>query len=226
MTVAVLDRPRHLELIDEIRAAGAGTRLMLDGDVAGGINAAREDNPRIDMCVGIGGTPEGIITACALKALGGFIQARLHPKDDEERQRAIDAGPRPRPHPRGRRPGHERQHLLRRDRRDGWAAGRRGAQGRPHHPHREHRAARQVGHDPPRLGGPPRREVALEPARQLSDLLQVRLGSKLEGGQLRAVTSSMPLSSSPSTSTRPGRSACGRSGAPGVRASRRSRCSP
>jgi fructose-1,6-bisphosphatase II len=92
MTIAVLDRPRHLELIDEIRAAGAGTRLMLDGDVAGGINAAREDNTRIDMCVGIGGTPEGIITACALKALGGLIQAKLHPKDDEERQRAIDAG--------------------------------------------------------------------------------------------------------------------------------------
>ena len=92
MTVAVLDRPRHMELIDEIRAAGAGTRLMLDGDVAGGINAAREDNTRIDMCVGIGGTPEGIITACALKALGGLIQAKLHPKDDEERQRAIDAG--------------------------------------------------------------------------------------------------------------------------------------
>jgi fructose-1,6-bisphosphatase II len=92
MTVAVLDRPRHLELIDQIRAAGAGTRLMLDGDVAGGINAAREDNMRIDMCVGIGGTPEGIITACALKALGGLIQAKLHPRDDEERQRAIDAG--------------------------------------------------------------------------------------------------------------------------------------
>jgi fructose-1,6-bisphosphatase II len=92
MTVAVLDRPRHLELIDEIRAAGAGTRLILDGDVAGGINAARDDNMRIDMCVGIGGTPEGIITACALKALGGVIQAKLHPKDDEERQRAIDAG--------------------------------------------------------------------------------------------------------------------------------------
>ena len=92
MTVAVLDRPRHLELIDEIRAAGAGTRLMLDGDVAGGINAARDDNTRIDMCVGIGGTPEGVITACALKALGGLIQAKLHPRDDEERQRAIDAG--------------------------------------------------------------------------------------------------------------------------------------
>ncbi|WP_349901766.1 class II fructose-bisphosphatase [Parafrigoribacterium humi] len=92
ITVAVLDRPRHLELIDEIRDAGAGTRLILDGDVAGGINAARDDNTRIDMCVGIGGTPEGIITACALKALGGVIQAKLHPKDDEEGERAIDAG--------------------------------------------------------------------------------------------------------------------------------------
>ena len=90
ITVAVLDRPRHVQLIDEIRAAGAGTRLMLDGDVAGGINAARYES-RIDLCVGIGGSPEGITTACAIKALGGFMQGRLAPRDDEERQRAIDA---------------------------------------------------------------------------------------------------------------------------------------
>ncbi|KQM15604.1 fructose 1,6-bisphosphatase [Plantibacter sp. Leaf171] len=89
--VAVLDRPRHAQLIEEIRAAGAGTRLLLDGDVAGGINAARYDS-RIDMCVGIGGTPEGIITACAVKALGGLIQGKLMPKDDAERERAIAAG--------------------------------------------------------------------------------------------------------------------------------------
>lgn len=89
--VAVLDRPRHAGLIDEIHAAGAGTRLLLDGDVAGGINAARYES-YIDMCVGVGGTPEGIITACAVKALGGLIQGQLLPKDDEERQRAIDAG--------------------------------------------------------------------------------------------------------------------------------------
>jgi len=89
--VAVLDRPRHAQLIEEIRAAGAGTRLLLDGDVAGGINAARYDS-RIDMCVGVGGTPEGIITACAVKALGGFIQGKLMPKDDEERDRALAAG--------------------------------------------------------------------------------------------------------------------------------------
>jgi fructose-1,6-bisphosphatase II len=91
MRVAILDRPRHAELIDEVHAAGAGTRLLLDGDVAGGINAARYES-YIDMCVGVGGTPEGIITACAVKALGGVIQAQLRPKDDEERQRAIDAG--------------------------------------------------------------------------------------------------------------------------------------
>jgi len=91
MVVAVLDRPRHAQLIADIREAGAGTRLMLDGDVAGGINAAMHGS-RIDMCVGTGGTPEGIITACALKALGGLIQGRLLPKDDDERQRAIDAG--------------------------------------------------------------------------------------------------------------------------------------
>ena len=89
--VAVLDRPRHEQLITDIRAAGAGTRLLIDGDVAGGVNAARWDS-RIDLCVGVGGTPEGIITACAVKALGGVIQARLWPKDDEEREQALAAG--------------------------------------------------------------------------------------------------------------------------------------
>ena len=91
MVVAVLDRPRHEGIIQEIRGAGAGTRLLLDGDVAGGINAAREE-ARIDMCIGIGGSPEGIVTACAIKALGGFIQGRLAPKDDAEAQAGIDAG--------------------------------------------------------------------------------------------------------------------------------------
>ena len=89
--VAVLDRPRHEQLISDIREAGAGTRLLMDGDVAGGVNAARWDS-RIDLCVGVGGTPEGIITACAVKALGGVIQGRLWPRDDDERQKAIDAG--------------------------------------------------------------------------------------------------------------------------------------
>ena len=66
-------------------------RLLLDGDVAGGINAARH-NARTDMCVGVGGSPEGIVTACAIKALGGHIQGRLWPRDDDEKQKGIDAG--------------------------------------------------------------------------------------------------------------------------------------
>ena len=91
LRVAVLDRPRHEGLVDEIRAAGAGTRLMLDGDVAGAINAARYES-RIDMCVGIGGSPEGVATAAAIKALGGFFQGRLAPTDDAERRAGEAAG--------------------------------------------------------------------------------------------------------------------------------------
>jgi fructose-1,6-bisphosphatase II len=91
MVVAVLDRPRHAALIDEIRSAGAGTRLMLDGDVAGGINAARWES-RIDMCVGVGGTPEGVITACAIKALDGFIEGRLNPQSADEHANVVAAG--------------------------------------------------------------------------------------------------------------------------------------
>ena len=74
-----------------MRAAGARLRFITDGDVAGAIAAAREESP-VDMLIGIGGTPEGIITACAMKAMGGVIQGKLWPKDDEERQRALDAG--------------------------------------------------------------------------------------------------------------------------------------
>jgi fructose-1,6-bisphosphatase II len=91
MRVAVLDRPRHERLIAEIRATGAGTRLILDGDVAAGINAARHDT-RIDMAVGTGGSPEGVATACAVRALGGFIQGRLAPGSDLEREKGAAAG--------------------------------------------------------------------------------------------------------------------------------------
>ena len=91
IVVAVLDRPRHEGLIEEIRAAGAATRLMLDGDVAGGINAALYGT-RIDICVGTGGSPEGVATACAIKALGGHIQGILAPGSDEERARGAAAG--------------------------------------------------------------------------------------------------------------------------------------
>jgi fructose-1,6-bisphosphatase II len=91
IVVAVLDRPRHAGIIDEIRSAGAATRLILDGDVAGGINAALAGT-RVDMCIGIGGCPEGVATAAAIKAIDGFIQGRLAPGSDEERARGEAAG--------------------------------------------------------------------------------------------------------------------------------------
>lgn len=91
VTVVILDRPRHEGIIKEIREAGARIKLISDGDVAGSIYALREGTGA-DMLLGIGGTPEGIISACAVKCLGGTIQGKLWPKDDEERARAIDAG--------------------------------------------------------------------------------------------------------------------------------------
>ena len=91
VTVCILDRPRHEQLVHEVREAGARIKFISDGDVAGAIAAAREGTG-VDMLVGIGGTPEGIIAACALKCMGGALQGRLWPKDDEERQKAIDAG--------------------------------------------------------------------------------------------------------------------------------------
>jgi fructose-1,6-bisphosphatase II len=91
VTVVILDRPRHAEMVEEVRATGARIKFITDGDVAGAIMAAREGTG-IDLLVGIGGTPEGIIAACALKTLGGVIQGRLWPIDDDERQKAIDAG--------------------------------------------------------------------------------------------------------------------------------------
>ncbi|MGH3391022.1 MAG: class II fructose-bisphosphatase [Actinomadura sp.] len=91
VTVVILDRPRHEDMVREIREAGARIKFITDGDVAGAIMAAREGTG-VDLLLGIGGTPEGIIAACAIKALGGVIQGRLWPRDDAERQKAIDAG--------------------------------------------------------------------------------------------------------------------------------------
>ncbi|MEZ5138299.1 MAG: class II fructose-bisphosphatase [Acidimicrobiales bacterium] len=91
LMAVVLDRPRHEELIGEIRQAGARIRLIPDGDVAGGISTAWPDSGA-DILFGIGGTPEGVITAAALKAMGGALQGKLWPRTDEERQAAIDAG--------------------------------------------------------------------------------------------------------------------------------------
>ncbi|GAA1587632.1 MULTISPECIES: class II fructose-bisphosphatase [Kribbella] len=91
VTVVLLDRPRHDELAKQIRATGARIKFISDGDVAGAVEAARPDTG-LDMLLGIGGTPEGIIAACAMKCLGGKIQGKLWPRDDAERQKAVDAG--------------------------------------------------------------------------------------------------------------------------------------
>jgi fructose-1,6-bisphosphatase II len=91
VTVVLLDRPRHEQLASEIRDTGARIKFITDGDVAGAIMAARADTG-VDLLLGIGGTPEGIITACALKCLDGVIQGRLWPTDGDERERAIQAG--------------------------------------------------------------------------------------------------------------------------------------
>ena len=91
VTVVVLDRPRHEKLVTEIREAGAKVRFIMDGDVAGAIAAAQDTNS-IDMAMGIGGTPEGVITACALKCLGGDIQGMLAPQSEEEREKVLAAG--------------------------------------------------------------------------------------------------------------------------------------
>jgi fructose-1,6-bisphosphatase II len=91
LTVAILDRPRHEALVAEIREAGARIKLLPDGDVAGAMLAAREDTG-VDVLAGIGGTPEGVLAACALKCLDAALFGRLWPRNDEERQAAIDAG--------------------------------------------------------------------------------------------------------------------------------------
>jgi fructose-1,6-bisphosphatase II len=91
MTVCILDRPRHEQLIADVRATGARIRLISDGDVAGAISACRP-NSGTDVLAGVGGTPEGIIAAAAIRCMGGAIQGQLAPKDDAERQKAIDAG--------------------------------------------------------------------------------------------------------------------------------------
>ena len=91
LAVCILDRPRHDELITQVRDAGARIRLISDGDVAGAIAAARPESGT-DMLIGTGGTPEGIIAAAAMRCMGGTLQGRLAPTDDDERQRAIDHG--------------------------------------------------------------------------------------------------------------------------------------
>ncbi|MCU1427553.1 MAG: glpX [Actinomycetia bacterium] len=91
VTAVVLDRPRHDDLIREIREAGARIRIIQDGDIAGAISVAWR-NSGTDVLFGIGGTPEGVTAACALKCLGGQILGKLWPRNDDERRAALDAG--------------------------------------------------------------------------------------------------------------------------------------
>jgi fructose-1,6-bisphosphatase II len=91
VTAVILDRPRHAELIDEVRSTGARIRLISDGDVAGAIATAWTDSGA-DILLGIGGTPEGVIAAAALKCMNGELQGRLWPRDDHERAAAVELG--------------------------------------------------------------------------------------------------------------------------------------
>jgi fructose-1,6-bisphosphatase II len=91
LTAVVLDRPRHAELIEEIREAGARIRLISDGDIYGAI-ATCWPRAGADVLFGIGGTPEGVTAAAALKCMGGEIQGRLWPRNDDERREALEAG--------------------------------------------------------------------------------------------------------------------------------------
>jgi fructose-1,6-bisphosphatase II len=91
LIVFVLERPRHHDLIEEIRAAGARVMLRTDGDVAGALMAASPDG-RVDVLMGVGGVPEGVIAACAVKALGGAMLGRLAPQSEAERAAVAAAG--------------------------------------------------------------------------------------------------------------------------------------
>lgn len=91
LTVVILERPRHEELIQRVRETGARIRLITDGDVAGAMLAAQPDSG-IDLLIGIGGTPEGVLAACALKCMGGEIQGRLYPRNEDEEKAAKDLG--------------------------------------------------------------------------------------------------------------------------------------
>lgn len=91
VTACVLDRPRHEDIIESLRSAGARVQMISDGDIAGVINTT-DKNTRIDMYVGQGGAPEGVLAAAALKCIGGQMEARLHFRNDEEKARARQTG--------------------------------------------------------------------------------------------------------------------------------------
>ncbi|HLA93420.1 MAG TPA: class II fructose-bisphosphatase [Actinomycetota bacterium] len=90
--VVILDRDRHTEIIQRVRDVGARVHLITDGDVAGAVAAATTRRSGLDLLLGIGGTPEGVIAAAALKCVGGAIQGRLYPRNDDERRKLVEAG--------------------------------------------------------------------------------------------------------------------------------------
>ena len=169
IAVVVLDRDRHESLIAELRETGAKVRLIMDGDVAPSIAAAREGTG-VDLLMGIGGTPEGVISAAAIKCLGGAMQCKLWPRDDEERQRLAEAGVRRRARPDARRSRLGRRPVRRRDRRHGrCAAARRPGAGR-HRRDRVDRHALALGHDPAHpCGAPPGEARPARPAVAIPD---------------------------------------------------------
>jgi len=91
LLIVILDRPRHAELISRVREYGARITLIPDGDVSGALMTAMT-NSKVDMLLGIGGTPEGVLAACAMRCLGGNIQGKLYARNDEERRRGIEMG--------------------------------------------------------------------------------------------------------------------------------------
>jgi fructose-1,6-bisphosphatase II len=91
ITVVVLDRPRHQELIERIKKKGANVRLISDGDVFGAVMTAFE-HTKADMLIGIGAAPEGVLAATALKCVGGYLEGRLKFRNEEEKQRARKMG--------------------------------------------------------------------------------------------------------------------------------------
>ncbi len=92
LTVCILDRPRHAKLIEEVRHAGAAIRLILDGDIAGVIHTVDAAETGIDIYIGIGGAPEGVLAASALRCIGGQMQGRLVALSEDERKRADAMG--------------------------------------------------------------------------------------------------------------------------------------
>lgn len=92
LTVVILDRPRHADIIKQVREAGARIRLIMDGDVSAAIQAAMEDYRGVDVLLGTGGAPEAVLAAAAIKCIGGGIQCKIWPRSDEERERLAASG--------------------------------------------------------------------------------------------------------------------------------------